>query len=80
MVSRRSQIALVHEDDDVITVGQLTTGTLVVVGAEAGEERQLLGGPRDPEQRHAVGTARDGAARPSVSSAPATSLAEPPGA
>jgi Tol biopolymer transport system component len=37
-----SQIALVHEDDDVITAGQPTTGRLVVVGAEGGEERQLI--------------------------------------
>lgn len=37
-----SQIAFVHEDDDVITVGQPTAGTLVVVGAEGGGERQLV--------------------------------------
>lgn len=37
-----SQIALVHANNDVITVGQPTTATLVVVGAEGGEERQLV--------------------------------------
>lgn len=37
-----SQIALVHQDYDVITVGQPTTATLVVVGADGGEERQLV--------------------------------------
>ena len=37
-----SQIALVHEDLGSYTVGKPTTGTLVVVGAEGGEERQLI--------------------------------------
>jgi dipeptidyl aminopeptidase/acylaminoacyl peptidase len=37
-----SQIALVHTNNDVITPGQPTTATLVVVGAEGGEERQLV--------------------------------------
>lgn len=39
-----SQIALVHEDDVGVTVGsgQPTTGRLVVVGAEGGEERRLV--------------------------------------
>jgi Tol biopolymer transport system component len=36
-----SQVALVHEDLSY-TVGQPTTGTLVVVGAKGGEERQLI--------------------------------------
>jgi hypothetical protein len=36
-----SQIALVHEDLDFYTVGQPTTGMLVVVRAEGGQERQL---------------------------------------
>jgi Tol biopolymer transport system component len=37
-----SQIALVHANNDVIAPGQPTTATLVVVGAEGGEERQLV--------------------------------------
>jgi Tol biopolymer transport system component len=39
-----SQIAFVYEDDVGVTVGsgQPTTGTLVVVGAEGGEERQPI--------------------------------------
>jgi Tol biopolymer transport system component len=39
-----SQIALVHAHNSVIIVGQptTTTATLVVVGAEGGEERQLI--------------------------------------
>ena len=36
-----SQIALIHDDYDVIASGQPTTGTLVVVGAKGGEERRL---------------------------------------
>jgi hypothetical protein len=37
-----SQVALVHEHNDVIASGRPTTGTLVVVGAEDGDERQLV--------------------------------------
>ena len=37
-----SQIALVHQDIDVITPSRTTTATLVVVGAEGGEECQLV--------------------------------------
>ncbi|HEX2032053.1 MAG TPA: hypothetical protein VHL78_11740 [Actinomycetota bacterium] len=36
-----SEIALVREDNDVYTVGQPIMGTLVVVGADGGEERQI---------------------------------------
>ena len=37
-----SQIALVHANNNVIALGQPTTATLVVVGADGGEERELV--------------------------------------
>lgn len=37
-----SQIAWVHQDIDVITPRRTTTATLTVVGAEGGEERELV--------------------------------------